>query len=272
MFASISRNGLLFAALIIISAANAFLYHQVPPTSYSNYYKNFSQSTVNAQPEAHQRSSNARPLARRANYNLQQEQYRPETHNHADQSNQQLKTSTSLQTANFAPISYEQYLDESEDVCPSECTCNKDAQIADCANKNLAQVPKNFPRYVKRIKLERNKITELEAYAFKGLSKLQRIDLSNNAVERIDPLAFSGGLSALNSLILYSNKISNIPKDLFKELSQLQLLLLNANSIECVHKDLFQSLSNLNLLSLYNNDIKTLANGTFVGLKNIKTM
>lgn len=156
--------------------------------------------------------------------------------------------------------------------CPAECLCNKGTQIADCSGRNLVRVPSGFPKDIKRIRLERNKITELGPYAFQGLKRLQRIDLSNNNLVRIDPLAFSGGLQSLNSLILYSNKLSQLPANVFSELSQLQLILLNANSLQCISKELFQPLTNLNLLSLYDNNIETLANGTFDGLKNIKTM
>lgn len=156
--------------------------------------------------------------------------------------------------------------------CPSQCHCNKIAQIADCSNRNLIKVPTAFPQDIKRIRLERNNITELGPYSFKGLKRLQRIDLSNNNLQRIDSLAFAGGLQSLNSLILYSNKLSQLPDKLFNELNQLQLLLLNANSLQCINKALFQPLTNLNLLSLYDNNIETLVNGTFDGQKNIKTM
>lgn len=155
--------------------------------------------------------------------------------------------------------------------CPSECACNRATQTADCSNRKLLRVPSSFPKDIKRIRLDRNNISEIGAYAFRGLKKLQRIDLSNNNLIKIDPLALAG-LQSLNSLILYSNKLSQLPAGLFNDLSQLQLLLLNANSLKCVSKQLFNSLNNLNLLSLYDNSIETLANGTFEGLRSIKTM
>lgn len=156
--------------------------------------------------------------------------------------------------------------------CPYECHCNKVAQIADCSSRNLTQVPANFPKDIKRIRLERNNITEIGRYAFQGLRRLQRIDISNNNIYNIDPLAFSGGLQSLNSLILYSNKLEHLPANVFSELSQLSLLLLNANSLRNIDRELFQSLASLNLLSLYDNNIATLPSGTFDGLKSIKTM
>jgi len=156
--------------------------------------------------------------------------------------------------------------------CPLECHCNRIAQIADCSNKNLTRIPSSFPKDIKRIRLERNNITEIAPYAFQGLRRLQRIDLSNNNLHRIDSLAFFGGLQSLNSLILYSNKLENLPENVFDELAQLQLLLLNANSLQTIPRNLFRALANLNLLSLYDNNIDTLPSGTFEGLKSIKTM
>lgn len=186
-----------------------------------------------------------------------------------------------FQAQNFNRQQQTSYLtarDSSEDLvediygCPYECHCNKLAQIADCSNRNLTRVPSGFPKDIKRIRLERNNITEIGPYAFQGLKRLQRIDLSNNNLFKIDSLAFSGGLQSLNSLILYSNKLEQLPVNVFNELNQLQLLLLNANSLQSISKELFHSLANLNLLSLYDNNIATLASGTFDGLKNIKTM
>lgn len=248
--------------------AEALLYHQFQPTPAPLL------SRYNRQP--HQNSNNATPPTPESPYYLDSTQsqtsYQAQQHFFRDsrqQQQQQQQTKTSFLTTRDSPN------DEfAEDAygCPVECLCNKIALIADCSNRNLSRVPMNFPKDIKRIRLERNNITEIGPYAFQGLKRLQRIDLSNNNIYKIDTLAFSGGLQALNSLILYSNKLEHLPVNVFDELSQLQLLLLNANSLQTIHKDLLQSLANLNLLSLYDNNIATLASGTFDGLRNIKTM
>lgn len=235
---------------ISIQVAEAFLFQQLPPTYSSQHDSNLSSSNY---------------LNNYSSYRFQQAKpNRAQTFN--DQQHQPLNY--------YTRDSINSNSDTASDssACPKECHCDKVAQIADCSNKNLFRVPSGFSKDTKRIRLERNNITELGPYAFEGLKRLQRIDLSNNNLLKLDPLSFAGGLQSLNSLILYSNKLSQLPANLFNELSQLQLLLLNANSIQCISKDLFQSLTNLNLLSLYDNNIETLPNGTFDGLKNIKTM
>lgn len=242
---------LLSVALSSLHGSQAFLFHQLQPVSSSALsYSNFPDSNNSSSLQYNQQSS----YPNRGNPN---DQY------------QTISYPSSRDPAAQSQVSK---LDEStrSSGCPSECHCS--AQIADCSNRNLHKVPIGFPQDIKRIRLERNNITELGAYSFQGLKRLQRIDLSNNNLNRIDPLAFAGGLQSLNSLILYSNKINQLPANVFSELSQLQLLLLNANALQCIHRDLFQPLANLNLLSLFDNNIETLTNGTFDGLKNIRTM
>lgn len=240
----------------ISQVAEAFLFHQLQPlTSTSPVY-----SSVNENSSSSNYFNSYHPSFKNA---------RSQVTSTRTQSEQAL---SSFSTRDLSLLNEE--LPQLDEIagCPAECHCNRVAQIADCANKNLSRVPSGFPTDIKRIRLERNNITELGPYAFQGLKRLQRIDLSNNNLQKIDPLAFSGGLQSLNSLILYSNKLSQLPANVFSELNQLQLLLLNANSLQCINKLLFQSLTNLNLLSLYDNNIETLSNGTFDGLKNIKTM
>uniref|UniRef100_A0A8W7PTQ5 Protein slit n=1 Tax=Anopheles coluzzii TaxID=1518534 RepID=A0A8W7PTQ5_ANOCL len=95
--------------------------------------------------------------------------------------------------------------------------------------------------------------------------------LSNNNISRVAYDAFSG-LKSLTSLVLYGNKIKDLPASVFKGLTSLQLLLLNANEISCVRRDAFKDLHNLSLLSLYDNNIQSLANGTFDSLRSIQTL
>lgn len=234
----------LYESSISIQLAEAFLFQQLPPSyqelnsTSSNYLNNYSQLR-----------------------NQQSKQNRAQVATNQAQSYYTRDSSNTNSEDTYDVFS-----------CPRECHCDRVAQIADCSNRKLLRVPNGFPKDIKRIRLERNNITELGPYAFEGLKRLQRIDLSNNNLLKIDPLAFSGGLQSLNSLILYSNKLNQLPVNIFSELSQLQLLLLNANSIQCISKELLQPLTNLNLLSLYDNNIETLPNGTFDGLKNIKTM
>lgn len=256
---------IIFAALCVVSlhqdSSRQFGHHNVAAFM-------FHQATSIAQPTSYFPTSNENQSNSNFNNVLKQRGIQINQRAQELDRGQQISSSNYFNTRNAASG----HQDDSDSSCPPVCHCNRQAQIVDCSNRNLIEVPRGFPRDTKRIRLERNNITDLGPHAFQGLKRLQRIDLSNNNLARIDPLAFAGGLQSLNSLILYSNKLNQLPVNLFSELSQLQLLLLNANSLQCIHKDLFQSLSNLNLLSLYDNGIETIANGTFDGLKSIKTM
>uniref|UniRef100_A0A8C3RHA8 Slit guidance ligand 3 n=1 Tax=Cyanoderma ruficeps TaxID=181631 RepID=A0A8C3RHA8_9PASS len=73
-------------------------------------------------------------------------------------------------------------------------------------------------------------------------------------------------------IVLYGNKITEIPQGLFDDLVSLQLLLLNANKINCLRVNTFQGLHNLKLLSLYDNKLQTVSKGLFTPLRSIQTL
>uniref|UniRef100_A0AAQ4S4P0 Slit homolog 3 (Drosophila) n=1 Tax=Gasterosteus aculeatus aculeatus TaxID=481459 RepID=A0AAQ4S4P0_GASAC len=77
---------------------------------------------------------------------------------------------------------------------------------------------------------------------------------------------------AIVEMVLYGNKITELPKGLFDGLVSLQLLLLNANKINCLRVNTFQDLQNLNLLSLYDNKLQSISKGLFAPLRSIKTL
>lgn len=229
------------------SFVQALVYHKYQPEPLL--------SRVNRQPSA----------------NVSYHNYQPQTYNRQQQSQQQLPHQHQI-TYLTSSESNEESAGLSPYGCPAECNCNTISHIADCSDRNLTRVPARFPKDIRRIRLERNNITEIGPYAFQNLKRLQRIDLSNNNLHKIDPMAFSGGLQALTTLILFNNKLEHLPANVFGELNNLQILLLNANSLQIIHKDLFQSLTDLQLLSLYDNNIFSLTSGTFQALKNVKTM
>ncbi|KAF2975356.1 hypothetical protein EK904_000213 [Melospiza melodia maxima] len=129
--------------------------------------------------------------------------------------------------------------------CPAMCTCSNG--IVDCRGKGLTAIPANLPETMTEIRLELNGIKSIPPGAFSPYKKLRR-------------------------MVLYGNKITDLPKGVFGGLFALQLLLLNANKINCVRADAFQDLQNLSLLSLYDNKIQSLAKGTFTSLRAIQTL
>ncbi|KAL1461410.1 hypothetical protein WDU94_013311 [Cyamophila willieti] len=132
-----------------------------------------------------------------------------------------------------------------EPSCPHPCRCSDG--IVDCREKGLSKVPILLPEGTTELDLSKNQISKVAVDAFQGLK-------------------------SLTSLVLYGNKIKDLPGGVFHGLSSLQLLLLNANEISCIRKDTFKDLHSLNLLSLYDNNIQSLANGTFDSMKSIQTL
>ena len=86
----------------------------------------------------------------------------------------------------------------------------------------------------------------MSAYAFKGSSDLQTLDLSYNLIAEIKDEAFNG-LINLNELFLYDNKLCEIKAGEFNGLINLKTLYLNNNQIEtcCDQDKLFEGLNKL---------------------------
>ena len=68
--------------------------------------------------------------------------------------------------------------------------------------------------------------------------------------------------------MLYSNNLTDLGDQLFKDLNSLQVLLLNGNKLKCLRDGIFGGLEHLRLLSLYDNNIKSITEATFSPLKN----
>ncbi|XP_064291772.1 leucine-rich repeat-containing protein 3 [Passer domesticus] len=99
--------------------------------------------------------------------------------------------------------------------CPPSCQCTEraGAKAVLCSSQRLEEIPKDIPRDVVLLKLDANSITRIPSNAFRHLSHLQEIDLSGNAIEKIDRAAFRGVAAGLRSLDLSGNRIRSIPKE-----------------------------------------------------------
>nr|CAD2124756.1 unnamed protein product [Meloidogyne enterolobii] len=164
------------------------------------------------------------------------------------------------------------------DGCPSVCTCtqvggnvsdinNGVDVVVDCHDRQLRSVPVGLPQNTVELRLEQNRITQLDANSFSHMPKLVRLDLSKNNIISAHPETFKG-LKQLNSLMLYSNNLTDMGDQLFKDLNSLQVLLLNGNKLKCLRDGIFGGLGHLRLLSLYDNNIKSITEATFSPLKN----
>uniref|UniRef100_A0A8C9ZK40 Slit homolog 1b (Drosophila) n=1 Tax=Sander lucioperca TaxID=283035 RepID=A0A8C9ZK40_SANLU len=157
----------------------------------------------------------------------------------------------------------------SKPVCPAKCRC--EANVVDCSNLRLTKFPEHLPSSTEE-RLNNNDLSVLEATgAFKGLSQLKKINLSNNKISEIEDGAFEGASSVVE-LHLTANHLESVRGSMFKGMEGLRMLMLRNNKISCIHNGSFTGLSNVRLLSLYDNQLSTILPGAFDTLPNLSTL
>ncbi|XP_048170825.1 leucine-rich repeat-containing protein 3 [Corvus hawaiiensis] len=119
--------------------------------------------------------------------------------------------------------------------CPPSCQCTEQAgaKAVLCSSQHLEEIPKDIPTDAVFLKLDANSITRIPSNAFRHLSHLEEIDLSRNAIEKIDRAAFKGLAAGLRTLDLSSNRISSIPKEALLALNAKLRLANNPWHCEC---------------------------------------
>ncbi|XP_004688025.1 PREDICTED: immunoglobulin superfamily containing leucine-rich repeat protein 2 [Condylura cristata] len=152
-------------------------------------------------------------------------------------------------------------------ACPEPCSCvDKYAhQFADCAYKELKEVPEGLPANVTTLSLSANKITVLRRGAFADVTQVTSLWLAHNEVRAVEPGALAA-LSQLKNLDLSHNLISSFPWSDLRNLSALQLLKMNHNRLSSLPRDALGALPDLRSLRINNNRLRTLAPGTFDAL------
>lgn len=91
-------------------------------------------------------------------------------------------------------------------------------------------------------------------FSFTLFSLFQRLNISNNNLDRLAPNAFAD-LSSLESIELNHNKISKLSADLFNASRQLQHINLSNNLLNNINATLFTSLAFLKVLDLSHNQL-----------------
>ena len=80
--------------------------------------------------------------------------------------------------------------------------------------------------YLKHLFIHKNKVKRIGSNTFKGIERLQSLDLSNNEIVEIEENAFSRNLKLL---YLNNNKLKKIHPKCFDNLKSIQLLELYEN-------------------------------------------
>lgn len=90
-------------------------------------------------------------------------------------------------------------------TCSKHCYCSESdggGKTLRCSNRQLTAIPHDIPNDTRRVYLDFNLLTSIPANAFAGLSHLAELDLSHNDISQLQPGAFRGLSSSLQSLDL----------------------------------------------------------------------
>ncbi|CAD5209047.1 unnamed protein product [Bursaphelenchus xylophilus] len=145
------------------------------------------------------------------------------------------------------------------------------------------------------LRLNRNRLTDLDQTLFARLIKLETLDLSQNFIKAVpsqllvrlqslrhlnlsrnslldlDSMVFAG-LDHVRSLDLSFNKLQKISPSLFLDLAQLETLDLGHNQFEKISYGVFSSQSQLLSLELPWNKLRNMEMGAFTGLRKLRSL
>ncbi|XP_054000331.1 leucine-rich repeat, immunoglobulin-like domain and transmembrane domain-containing protein 2 [Hylaeus anthracinus] len=137
--------------------------------------------------------------------------------------------------------------------------------------KNLTALD-TAPANTTSIEIFDSKIPSVHGHAFSRFAaSLVTLDLHGSGIEFIDQSAFIG-LTKLEKLILWGNKLRTVPRDWFAYTYSLKTLDLSFNFIEVIDYAVFQMLSNLENFYFDYNQIKFIDYTMFAYLKSLKNV
>lgn len=149
-----------------------------------------------------------------------------------------------------------------------------DLEFLDLTGNHLLKLPSKTFQYQKRLKemrLNNNKIGQIEADTFHGMESLQILNLRGNLVDQLEQNSFSSLLN-LEELNLGQNRIALIHPDAFYRLYNLKILYLDDNSLTNIPAEAFLPLTNLAELFIGVNSFTTLEKNAFEKLKKLTTL
>lgn len=152
-------------------------------------------------------------------------------------------------------------------TCPEQCSCQDkfSHQFADCAYKDLLEVPVGLPSNVTTVSLSANKIQILKSKSFVNITQATSLWLAHNEIVTIERGTLAP-LVQLRNFDISHNKIVNFPWEDLRGLTALQLLKMNNNEMVNLPKDAFSTLKDLRSLRINNNRFTTIVEGTFSAL------
>ncbi|XP_078049214.1 uncharacterized protein LOC144476330 [Augochlora pura] len=125
---------------------------------------------------------------------------------------------------------------------------------------------------LKAIEITDSEIPNLPGFTFRRFSQtLVKLDLHGIGIQTIDQSAFRG-LTKLEELLLWGNKLVVLDGALFAETPRLKVLDVSFNQIQVIHYQVFTLLPNLESFYFDYNQIKFIDYSMFAYLKNLKNV
>nr|XP_014428009.1 immunoglobulin superfamily containing leucine-rich repeat protein 2 [Pelodiscus sinensis] len=155
--------------------------------------------------------------------------------------------------------------------CPEPCTCVEKKfgrQLAECAYRDLQEVPAGLPSNVTTLSLSANRIRSLQQRSFLEVTQVSSLWLAHNEISAIEAGTFAG-LLHLKNIDLSHNQLADFPWRDLHNLSALQLLKMNNNQLARLPADAFRTLRDLRSLWINDNKLATIAQGTFDSLTSL---
>ncbi|KAF6216344.1 hypothetical protein GE061_000685 [Apolygus lucorum] len=157
-------------------------------------------------------------------------------------------------------------------VCPAVCKCKwiSGRKTADCMRQQLTQVPDSLSQEIQFIDLSENNIHTLPSEAFKsvGLVHLQKIYLKECSIQEIHKDAFKH-LSLLIELDLTDNRIHTLHPLTFRENVRLRVLTMNKNKLTKLDDGLFKDMGFLQTVEMSDCQIFHIGLRTFNNVSNL---
>ncbi|XP_013859101.1 immunoglobulin superfamily containing leucine-rich repeat protein 2 [Austrofundulus limnaeus] len=154
--------------------------------------------------------------------------------------------------------------------CPEVCSCQDkySQKFADCAYKDLLEVPDGLPANVTTMSLSANKIKLLKSKSFVGITEVTSLWLAHNEIVTVEAGTLAP-LVQLRNLDISHNKIVHFPWEDLQTLTALQLLKMNNNEMVNLPRDAFSTLKDLRSLRINHNKFTTIVEGTFSALSTL---
>ncbi|XP_030637592.1 leucine-rich repeat-containing protein 3-like [Chanos chanos] len=128
--------------------------------------------------------------------------------------------------------------------CPKNCHCSdrNGLTVVQCASRKLEEIPSDLPENTVSLQLASNRITRIPSQAFKGLRRLQELDMSGNTIEVVERGAFQGVSEGLQAVDLSNNLLHALPRDTFGRLHAKINLAGNPWHCECTLQEVLREL------------------------------